>query len=140
MIIASTLTFGGLVALSGRLNALSQGNIGYKQGFIGTSIAQGVNNILPAKLGEAVKVIYLSRESRQPAARVFGLVFWERFIDLNVLLLLGLIIVYSTSSSLSMGALSSLVIVIWIMLAAVRLWPGVVRALNGTKELTNCIH
>ena len=127
VVVASLLTIGGFMALGGRLSALSQGELAYSQSLSGTIIGQGVNNMLPAKLGEAVKALYLARVSRKSKAWVFGLVFWERFFDLNALLLFGLLIAFSTNSPFSMVAFSLFVAAIWLVLFVIRRWPVVVR-------------
>jgi len=46
----------------------------------------GVNNLLPAKLGEIAKAAYLTRAKGIPAAVSLCAVFWERLADLNVVL------------------------------------------------------
>lgn len=127
VIIATLIVFGGYLALAARLRTLSEKKISFKISIIGTIIGQGVNNILPAKLGEAVKAIYLSRETNQSSAWFFGLVFWERFFDLNALLILGLVIVYLISSPFSMGAFTSLLIAIWAVLLLMQRWPDLAR-------------
>ena len=129
VLVATAFTFCGYIALSGRLTALSRGKLGFVRSITGTIIGQGVNNILPAKLGEAVKAVYLARESGQSNAWLIGLVFWERFFDLNALLLLGVLIVISVNSPLSVGAFSLLVVMIWLVLIAIRQWPGVARTI-----------
>ncbi|RLA38509.1 MAG: UPF0104 family protein, partial [Gammaproteobacteria bacterium] len=101
----------------------------YTDNVVGTIIGQGMNNILPAKIGEVVKAYYLARESGQTVAWLIGLVFWERFFDLNLLLLLGLAIVLSVSSPLSMGAFGLLVLGVWLSLLVIRRWPQIARSL-----------
>lgn len=127
VVAASILTFTGFFVLGGRLFVLSSGKIGFLHSVTGTIIGQGVNNILPAKLGEVVKVAFLSREVGQPAARILGLVFWERFFDLNALLLMGFIIVFTTNSPLSIGSFSILMGIVWLTIIAIRYWPVVAR-------------
>ncbi|MDR0465798.1 MAG: flippase-like domain-containing protein [Deltaproteobacteria bacterium] len=46
----------------------------------------GVNNLLPAKLGEIAKAAYLTRARGIPADASLCAVFWERLADLNVVL------------------------------------------------------
>ncbi|NNM20025.1 MAG: flippase-like domain-containing protein [Gammaproteobacteria bacterium] len=127
IVIATALTLCALVTLARRLYVLWQGAIPFRQILTGSIIGQGTNNILPAKLGEAVKAYYLARESNKPISSILGLVFWERFFDLNALMLLGLVIVYSVSSPFSMGAFFLFVLAIWIALLAIRQWPAVAR-------------
>jgi uncharacterized membrane protein YbhN (UPF0104 family) len=46
----------------------------------------GINNLLPAKLGELAKAAYLTRAKGIPADASLCVVFWERLSDLNVVL------------------------------------------------------
>jgi uncharacterized protein (TIRG00374 family) len=52
----------------------------------------GVNNLLPAKLGEIAKAAYLTRAKGIPAAVSLCAVFWERLADLNVVLAFSVLI------------------------------------------------
>ncbi|MCL2122700.1 MAG: flippase-like domain-containing protein [Desulfovibrionaceae bacterium] len=52
----------------------------------------GVNNLLPAKLGEIAKAAYLTRAKGIPAAVSLCAVFWERLADLNVVLAFSVVI------------------------------------------------
>jgi len=52
----------------------------------------GVNNLLPAKLGEIAKAAYLTRANGIPAAVSLCAVFWERLADLNVVLAFSVLI------------------------------------------------
>ena len=79
------------LALGYRLARLAHGEVGIKTGCLGSIICHGLNNMLRTKLGELAKVIYLSHHSRLSRAEALGVVFWERFLDLNALLLLGLL-------------------------------------------------
>jgi uncharacterized protein (TIRG00374 family) len=140
VMVASLLTLGGFMALGGRLHALSQGEVTYSQSLSGTIIGQGVNNILPAKLGEAVKALYLAKESKKTRAWIFGLVFWERFFDLNALLIFGLLIAFSINSPFSMGAFVLLVAAVWLMLFVIRRWPGFARGFVGRIPFVSIRH
>jgi uncharacterized protein (TIRG00374 family) len=124
--VAVLLLFSGFFALAGRLSSLSNGEIKISHSVIGTIIGQGSNNILPAKLGEVVKVLYISKHTSQKASWVFGLVFWERFFDLNILLICGLLIFFSVMPELQFGYFIALIIVIWLVLFSIKIWPFVI--------------
>ncbi len=51
------------------------------------------NCVLPVRMGEGVKGLYLLRSSPLTPAGVFSIIFWERFADLNLLMVLPLITV-----------------------------------------------
>jgi uncharacterized membrane protein YbhN (UPF0104 family) len=52
----------------------------------------GVNNLLPAKLGELAKAAYLSRAKGLPAQVSLCAVFWERLADLNIVLFFSVVV------------------------------------------------
>ena len=49
----------------------------------------GANNIFPAKAGEIIKAAWISRRNEIPFAMALGIIFWERFFDVNMLILIG---------------------------------------------------
>lgn len=58
--------------------------------FSATLVCLAVNNILPAKAGEIAKAAWMGRSNNLPLQKMLGLVFMERFFDVNVLALLSL--------------------------------------------------
>lgn len=124
VMIATLLNFVGYLALSKRLINLLGGRINFLVAVVGTIVGQGVNNILPAKLGEGVKMWFIARESREPAPLILTAIFWERFFDLNILLLLGFLIVLGSDSTFSIGSFSLLVLGLWFFLIVTRHRPA----------------
>jgi hypothetical protein len=113
-----------LQALVGlRLHSLLP-RLGYWQCFQAEALGTGVNNILPAKMGELAKVAYLSRRLQEGVYGALDAVFWSRLFDVNALLLLGL----AAGTQLSMRPvvipLAAVMLCAWLMLALFRLWPG----------------
>lgn len=49
-------------------------------------LALGMNNLLPARLGELAKVVYLRQRCGASSGSLMGAVFWERFADVHALL------------------------------------------------------
>lgn len=127
VLVALSFTFLGYVILACRFKSISEGQINFTESLKGTMIGQGANNIMPAKLGEAVKAFYLARESGKSSAWLIGLVFWERFFDLNTLFVLGVLIMDLMTTPLSMGAFFMLVCAIWILLAATKKYPNAAK-------------
>ncbi len=70
-----------------RLNYLCAGRSDVLTSSKALFFGYGVNNLLPAKLGELAKAAYLTRAKGIPAAVSLCIVFWERLADLNVVLL-----------------------------------------------------
>ncbi len=55
-------------------------------------VGNGMNILLPAKLGEVIKIRMISRYCAVSAAHGARLVFWIRFIELNILLVIALLV------------------------------------------------
>jgi uncharacterized membrane protein YbhN (UPF0104 family) len=84
----------------------------------------GVNNLLPAKLGEIAKAAYLTRARGIPAAVSLCAVFWERLADLNVVLAFSVAIgLWYGVSQLYLPLLCGMVIV-WAALLMLFRFPG----------------
>jgi len=83
----------------------------------------GANNIFPAKAGEIIKAAWLSRRNAFPFAAALGIVFWERFFDVNMLLLIGVWTAWTLDieSGLLVGIL--VLAAIWILLFFAKIYP-----------------
>jgi len=73
----------------------------------------GVNNLLPAKLGEIAKVVYLRYQGNISVSHGLSAAFWERFADLNVLLILSAIVSAGHNLLLTFAPLAIAVIAMW---------------------------
>lgn len=83
-------SFVGYVAMALRLNYLSNFRAGNSACFWAFMMSFAVNNILPAKLGELAKAFYLRKSCGFPLSQSLSMVFWERFFDLNAILLMAM--------------------------------------------------
>lgn len=132
-----------LVAVGLRLRVISGGRVGLGAAVGAGCVGIGLNNILPAKLGEAAKALYLARAGRAGAARGLGWVFWERFGDLNMLLLAALGAVALVGGGGLAWPLAALVLGLWAALAALARWPRLaalaerLMPLAGLKRLVH---
>lgn len=80
----------GYLALAVRLRLLSHQRLPLRTGLAASLVCLGVNNLLPAKLGEVAKALYLRQRGAMPLGEAAVIVGWERFFDLNVLVLMAL--------------------------------------------------
>ena len=87
------------------------------------------NNIFPAKAGEVIKAAWISRRNEIPFAAALGIVFWERFFDVNMLLLIGVWTAWTLNidSGLFIGIL--ILTGIWISLFFAKKYPAFFPAL-----------
>ncbi len=112
-----------------RLRFLMAGTIRPLTGLWACFIGLALNNVLPARLGEMAKALYLRRESGLSLGRGLEAVFWERFFDLNALLVLGAAVAAMLGQGLVLYPLLALVGGVWCFLALLRLRPGAAHAL-----------
>ena len=100
---------------------------GRQAGFVTCYKAQmlclGLNNILPAKIGELAKALFLSQKTQLSFGQGLGLIFWERFFDLNMLLGIGVVSVAFLGKLSVIAPLAGVVLTMWAMVAVFRLWP-----------------
>ena len=77
-----------------------------------TILCLALNNILPAKLGELAKLVYLKDKARIAYTDALNYVFWERFADINLIAMISLFLLsnldnksyfYATATICSVG-------------------------------------
>jgi hypothetical protein len=112
-----------------RIYLLMQGAGGLGTAYGANLVALGVNNIVPAKLGEVAKVFYLRRKTGIPLPKGLGLVFWERFLDVNFVVILGVASVAVLGHHKVVYTMAGAVVVGWLTLWLVRVHPGLGAAL-----------
>ncbi len=86
------LIFLSYVALSFRWNYLMGGDLGIVPSFETAVVADFLNIVLPARIGDLAKVFYLKNYYRRETHNVFSVLFIERFLDINVLFLFTILI------------------------------------------------
>ena len=131
----AALSLGSMLLPGGRLRFLMAGGIAPASGVRACLMSVALNNVLPARLGEMAKALYLRREGRVSLGRALEAVFWERFFDLNTLLLLGVAVVALLGQGVALYPLLALVGCGWCVLALLRLRPGAVHALTRLLPL-----
>ena len=106
-----------------RLHFISDGLLSAIRGAWAAILCWGLNNVFPAKLGEVAKVAYLSMKSDLTLGRSFGTVFWERFSDINIMLLFGVAAsaVYGVNTALVPLAIT--VAALWLIVGGLRFAP-----------------
>lgn len=112
------------VLLGYRLYTLSQRRVNIYFGTMATILGHGFNNILPSKLGELVKAYYISLKTGVSKAESLSIVFWERFLDLNIALLIALVLVYQSEVCLATLPLAIGICCLWLVLVLVKRWGG----------------
>jgi glycosyltransferase 2 family protein len=127
----TVFSFVGYGVMALRLNFLSGFIAGNWLCFKAFLLSMAVNNIVPAKLGELAKAFYLRRECRFSLSRSISMVFWERFFDLNAVLVMGLVVAFHFNLKMAFVPLAGAVGCIWVALWVVRTYPDFVgRIIN----------
>jgi glycosyltransferase 2 family protein len=114
----------GYLAAGLRLNYLTRFDAGNRICFDAYMLSMGVNNIAPAKLGEVSKALFLRTKCRYPLAKTLSIVFWERFFDLNALLLMGCAVAVIFRVQLAFVPLAAAVLSIWGGLFFIKYFPA----------------
>lgn len=68
-----------------RLHDLLPRGVSYRRSLLAVILCVGYNNILPAKAGDAVKVVYLTKTTGHSLLTIGSVVLWERLLDVLAL-------------------------------------------------------
>ena len=119
------LSMAGVVPAAVRLQFLSGGRMRMGASASAVLIALALNNVLPAKAGEFAKIVFLRNVGGIPAGESLEIVFWERFSDLNALLILGGISLFFIDQMVALYPLALFVLAIWAFIVLDRRMPCV---------------
>ncbi len=112
-----------------RMRYATGNRVGLLTGFNAGMLGVGMNNILPAKMGEAAKSLYLSRKGGMSMGETLGMVFWERFSDLHMLLVVGAAAALLQRRLSVVLPLAGIITAMWVVVAAIRIRPSLGRVL-----------
>ncbi len=113
-----------MVCVGLRLRWISGGRASFAGAFNAGILGLGLNNVVPAKLGEVAKAAYLRRAIGAPLGQAMGMVFWERFADLHALIVVALVAAGFSGNRMALAPLAGVVAGLWVCLVTLRLWPG----------------
>lgn len=106
-----------------KINYFSHGEIGVKKSYFAVLIANAFNNIMPGKLGEVVKVLYLRQAHRIATSSILPAVLMDRFFDVNMMLLLILIAMVFSEHAITVWPFIAVIAVGWGILFLARWMP-----------------
>lgn len=112
-----------------RLRFLMAGRVTAGTGLRACLMGLALNNVLPARLGEMAKALYLRREGGVSLGRALEAVFWERFFDLSALLALGVTVAFLLGQGLILYPLLAMVGGGWLFLLLLRVRPAAAHGL-----------
>lgn len=90
MFAAVAVSFVAYAVMGGRLTRMNVPTLSFRSCFCAVLAGLAVNNVLPAKAGEVAKAVWIGRSNHLPLDTALGIVFMERFFDVNILALLSL--------------------------------------------------
>jgi glycosyltransferase 2 family protein len=88
-----------------------------------TTIGYAVNNVLPARAGDAVRVVVMAPRAAASRRTVLGTIVAERLLDVGVILVLFLVVGYAVLGNVGAGSVG------WIALATVAVIAAVAVAI-----------
>src|SRR5215210_2701979 len=88
-----------------------------------TTIGYAVNNVLPARAGDAARIVLLAPRAQASRRTVLGTIVAERLLDVGVILVLFLVVGYAVLGEVGAGSVE------WIALATAAVAAGVAVAI-----------
>jgi uncharacterized membrane protein YbhN (UPF0104 family) len=93
-----------------------------------TTIGYAVNNVLPARAGDAVRVVLMAPRAEASRRTVVGTIVAERLLDVAVILVLFLVVGYAILGNVGAGSVE------WIVLATVAVVAGAAVAITLVRR------
>lgn len=119
------------IPLAWRFDYLGAGQVGYIKAWNASLLCLGVNNLLPARLGEVAKAAYLRQAAGVTLGRGLIMVFWERLFDLMSLLALALAAAGMIGHPQVLLPLGLLILGLWAGVLTARFAPRLVNWMLG---------
>ena len=132
----------GYVAMGTRLAFMATPSLTFRSTFCATLVGQALNNVLPAKAGEIAKAAWIARSNGVSFHKTLGIVFMERFFDVNVLALLSLWFLWSLGERGVVAGFVACLAAGWAVLLLFSLRPSVAERfcrLFGQGRLGNFV-
>jgi uncharacterized membrane protein YbhN (UPF0104 family) len=124
-------SFAAYAMMGVRLSRMSSPPLTFRSAFCATLACLAINNALPAKAGEIAKALWLGRGNGLPFQETLGIVFMERFFDVNVLALLSLWFLWLTGERWAVFVFTGCLAAGWGILAFLKLRPSLAERFTG---------
>jgi uncharacterized membrane protein YbhN (UPF0104 family) len=125
------VSFAAYAMMGVRLSRMSSPPLSFRSAFCATLACLALNNALPAKAGEIAKALWLGRGNGLPFQEALGIVFMERFFDVNVLALLSLWFLWLTGERWAVFVFTACLAAGWGILAFLKLRPSLAERFAG---------
>lgn len=93
-------------------------NVNFRAGFESVIIGYSINNIMPARLGEVARLVYLKVVYKTPTSISLSAVVVERFFDLNIVVVLVALFAMNFVGSDSVEMFLLMLLIGWVILIA----------------------
>jgi uncharacterized protein (TIRG00374 family) len=126
MLEVAAVSFAAYAVMGLRLSFMAEPPLSFRSTFCATLVGLAVNNVLPAKAGEVAKAVWLGRDNGISSQKTLGIVFMERFFDVNVLALLSLWFLWTMGERGAAAVFVACLAAGWCVLILFRLRPALV--------------
>lgn len=130
MVLTVVTAFIAYAVLGLRLKFMHSPSLKFKSTFYASLVGLALNNILPAKAGEIAKAVWIKNENNLSFDISLGLVFMERFFDVNILALLSLWFMFKIGMSGAANVLIICLIIGWAILILFHARPEFLNIYN----------
>ncbi|MCL2010956.1 MAG: flippase-like domain-containing protein [Synergistaceae bacterium] len=125
------VSFAAYSVMGLRLSYMADPPMSFRSTLCGTLVGMAFNNVLPAKAGEIAKAMWIGRENGVSSQKTLGIVFMERFFDVNVLALLSLWLLWAMGERFVAVTFVTCLAVGWCVLAVFRGNPALTERFIG---------
>jgi uncharacterized protein (TIRG00374 family) len=131
MLAALVVSFASYVLMGLRLSRMATPPLSFRSTFVATLVGLAVNNVLPARAGEIAKAVWMGRDGDVPFQRTLGIVFMERFFDVNVLMALNFWFLWELGKRGTMSVFVACLAIGWGVLTLFHLRPALADRFTG---------
>lgn len=124
LILVFVQRFTPYAGLGYRLTQLFSGNVSFALGLQSSLLCVGCNSVIPARLGEIVKIVWLAQHGSINYPTICGMVGLERLLDVTTLFLLGLIFAADLLQPVLTVVLALSVVIAWGLAILLSRRPG----------------
>ncbi|MDR1979807.1 MAG: flippase-like domain-containing protein [Synergistaceae bacterium] len=118
------VSFAAYAIMGLRLSFMAEPPLSFRSTFCATLVGLAINNVLPAKAGEIAKAVWMGRGNGVSSQKTLGIVFMERFFDVNVLALLSLWFLWTMGERGAAAIFVACLTAGWCVLSLFRAYPS----------------
>jgi uncharacterized protein (TIRG00374 family) len=117
------VSFAAYAIMGLRLSFMAEPPLSFRSTFCATLVGLAINNVLPAKAGEIAKAVWMGRCNGVSSQKTLGIVFMERFFDVNVLASLSLWVLWAMGKRMTAMVFVVCLVAGWCVLVLFHAYP-----------------